>query len=168
MDPNVTIRRAKQGDLEAICRLVEQATQPTEPIDEAKVREWLFNKGLWVAVQEDSAGTPTGVAAWQAENLLSVTDVLYVSPVPSWAEVGRQLLETIEAEARTLMCEANVVLLQGWVPETIRTQLQEQGYEPKRLETLPRVWQEVLSDLLDGEPVLMVKRLRDRMVMSPP
>jgi hypothetical protein len=164
MSQQLEIRRALRQDLAAITSLVEKATESRVQIDEAGVMNWLFSKGLWVADQE---GALVGVIAWQAENLVSVTDVFYVSPNWLHTEAGIQLLETIEAEAKTLMCEANVVLLPDGLSELIRPVLQQQGYESRPLAELHRIWREVLSEFADEESELMVKPLRDRMVMLP-
>jgi N-acetylglutamate synthase-like GNAT family acetyltransferase len=157
-------RRAKLQDRDAITRLVQEASQLEGQVDEATVTEWLFSKGVWVAIRDEAL---VGVAAWQAENLLAVTDVFHVASVECWLEEGRQLLETIEGEAHTLMCEANVVLLPTLAPEAARTLLQQQGYELKTRDELHRIWREVLSDFAGEELELMVKQLRDRMVMIP-
>lgn len=126
--------------------------------------KWLFSKGLWVADQE---GMLVGVIAWQAENLVSVTDVFYISPDSLDREAGIRLLETVEVEAKTLMCEANVVLLPDGLSDLIRPILQQQGYEARPLTGLHRIWREVLSEFADEHSELMVKPLRDRMVMLP-
>ena len=157
------IRRAKLQDLGGIARLAREACRLEGQPEETEVTEWLLSKGVWVAIRDDAL---VGVAAWQAENLVAVTDVLHVAPAEHWSEVGRLLLETIEGEAQTLMCEANVVLLPTTTPEEARGLLQQQGYESKTREELHRIWREVLSDFSEESEVL-VKRLRDRMVMVP-
>jgi N-acetylglutamate synthase-like GNAT family acetyltransferase len=164
MSENLEIRRARRGDLADIASLVQRATKSRIQVDEANVTEWLFSKGLWVALFGEEL---VGVAAWQAENLVSVTDVFHVSPAELLAEVGSRLLETIEAEAGTLMCEVNVVLVPAWVSWAIQSFLQKQGYEHRKLEDLHRIWREVLGDFVIGSWGLMVKQLRDRMVMVP-
>lgn len=164
MNQHLEIRRALRGDIAPIASLVENATQARMQPDETEVTEWLFSKGLWVAYQE---GTLVGVIAWQAENLVSVTDVFYISPDRPYTEAGTRLLETIEAEARTLMCETNVVLLPGGPSEMVLPILRQLGYEAKPFVELHSIWREVLSEFTDGESELMVKTLRDRMVMRP-
>jgi N-acetylglutamate synthase-like GNAT family acetyltransferase len=168
---NLEIRRASQGDLAAITSLVRQAIQSRTPTDEAEmpsVNHWLFSKGLWVALQGPPHGRElVGVAAWQAENLVSVTDVFYIFPESLWATTGGQLLETIEAEAKTLMCEINAVLLPDWAPEVTHAFFQQAGYERQDHKELHRIWQEVLSEFITGSSVLMVKQLQDRMRMVP-
>ena len=156
------IRRAKLQDLDGIARLAQEASPAQGQPDENEVTEWLLSKGVWVAIRADAL---VGVAAWQAENLLAVTDVLHVAPAEHWDDAGSQLLETIEGEAQTLMCEANVVLLPASAPEAARALLLQQGYESKTHDELHRIWREVLSDFEASE--VMVKKLRDRMVMVP-
>ena len=157
------IRRAKLQDLGEIARLARETFPVEGQPDESKVTEWLMSKGVWVAIQDDAL---VGVAAWQAENLLAVTDVLHVAPAEQWSRAGSQLLETIEGEAQTLMCEANIVLLPSSAPEATHALLEQQGYEPKTREELHRIWREVLSEY-GKESEVMVKKLRDRMVMVP-
>jgi N-acetylglutamate synthase-like GNAT family acetyltransferase len=164
MSHHLEIRRASRQDLGPIVALVADATQPKVQLDEAEVMEWLFTKGLWVA---HLGGTLVGVIAWQAENLVSVTDVFYVSPKGPYTGAATRLIKTIEAEAKTLMCEANVVVLPDGLSELLRDFLCQQGYEPRPLTGLHRIWQEVLGEFADRESHLMVKTLRDRMVLHP-
>ena len=164
MTEEIEVRRAGRDDLAAIAALVRRATRARIKLAETDVMEWLFSKGLWVVIQGDSL---LGVAAWQAENLLSVTDVFYVSPVRTLTMAGTRLLESIEAEAGVLMCEANVMLLPSWTSKSVRTFLRRRGYVSQEFGELHRIWREVLGEL-DAEGMdLMVKRLRDRMVMVP-
>jgi N-acetylglutamate synthase-like GNAT family acetyltransferase len=160
----IDVRRAKREDITDITALVRKATRSSVRADEGEVMEWLFSKGLWVASQGESL---VGVAACQTENLVSVTDVFYVSPARLRTSAGSRLLETIEGEVSTLMCEANVVLVPAGTSKAMRTFLERQGYEPKAFEELHRIWREVLSDFVTDESGLMIKRLRDRMVMVP-
>jgi hypothetical protein len=164
MNEPLEVRRALREDIAPITLLVENATQARIQPDETQVREWLFSRGLWVARQD---GMLVGVIAWQAENLVSVTDVFYLSPDGPYTEVGTRLLETVEAEAKTLMCETNVVLLPGGLSEMVLPILRQLGYEARPFAELHSIWREVLSEFSDGESELMVKTLRDRMVMFP-
>jgi len=158
------VRRARPQDLDGIVRLMKGVSRSTGPVGEAEVTEWFYGKGLWVATREDAV---VGVAAWQAENLLAVTDVFHVAPAVYWPAAGGKLLETIEGEAQILMCEANVVLLPSQAAEEAQSLLRRRGYELRTREKLHRIWQEVLGDLTGNESEVMVKELRDRMVMAP-
>jgi N-acetylglutamate synthase-like GNAT family acetyltransferase len=162
------IRRARRGDLGEVAALVGEATGGGAQAEEAEMMDWLFSKGMWVAVQDESV---VGVATCQTENLVSVTDELHVWPAQLQVEAGGALLEAIEAEVSTLMCEVNIVVLPASTSNAVRDFLGKQGYEPEEFEALHRIYREVLGDLFDPEelagPVLMIKRLRDRMVMVP-
>jgi N-acetylglutamate synthase-like GNAT family acetyltransferase len=160
----IEVRRATREDVAAIAALVREASESRNQSDEAEVLDWLFGKGVLVAIQE---GVLLGMTAWQAENLVAVTDVFQVSPAHLPSEAGERLLEVVETEARTLMCEANVVVLPAWTPEALRALLQRQGYEPRPLDDLHRIWREVLRGFVSDDRDVMVKRLRDRMVMVP-
>jgi N-acetylglutamate synthase-like GNAT family acetyltransferase len=163
MSHEIEVRRATREDVAAIAALVREVSQSRMQANEAEVLDWLFGKGLLVAVRE---GALVGVAAWQAENLVAVTDVFHVSPRP-WHKAGERLLRVVESEAETLMCEANIVVLPSWTPEALRAFMQGQGYELRPLDDLHRIWREVLAGFVDDERDLMVKQLRDRMVMVP-
>ena len=160
----IEVRRARKADVPGIVALVRQATQGKSPVDEAKVLDWLFGKGLLVAAYD---GQVVGVAAWLTENLLSVTDVFFVYPAKLRAEAGGRLLAAIETEVNVLMSEANVMILPPHTSKAVRTFLSKQGYEAKTYQELHRIWREVLSDFVADQPDLMVKRLREKMIMAP-
>jgi len=160
----IEVRRARRGDAPGIVTLIRQATQGKRLVEEIEVLDWLFGKGLLVAAR---GGQVVGAAAWQAENLLSVTDLFYVYPAKLRAEAGGRLLAAIEAEANVLMCEANVMILPPHTSKTIRTFLNKQGYEVKTFQELHRIWREVLGEFVADQPELMVKKLRERMIMAP-
>jgi len=159
-----TVRRAKRSDLEAIATLVTKASHGQVSVDQASVLDWLFSKGLMVVLVD---GLLEGVMAWQTENLVSVSDLFCVWPVSELTTVGEALLTSVEAELQTLMCEANVIVLSRCFPDAVQDLLREQGYEHKGLGELHRIWREVLGDFLVEDAGIMVKRLRDKMIMAP-
>ena len=164
MSQGIQVRRAQRGDLATLADLVCDASGSRARVDEAGVMEWLFGKGLMVAVQGESL---VGVAAWQTENLVSVTDEVFVFPPSLFGEAGGALLASIESEAHRLMCEVNVLVLPAWTMDGTRASLQALGYEEQTYQDLHRIWREVLDDFMSEGAILMVKRLRDRMVMAP-
>ena len=160
----IEVRRARRQDLAAIAGVVQKSSRARLAADEARAMDWLFSKGLWVATDDSRV---VGVAAWQVENLVCITDLFYVAPAGYRKVAGARLLQVIEAEAGVLMCEANAMVLPAWTPKTVRTFLQRQGYEPRPFAELHRIWREVLGEWVHGDEALMVKRLRERMVMAP-
>ena len=158
----IEVRRARRDDVPGIVALVRKAAR--HPVEEAEVLDWLFGKGLLAAVQGSQI---VGVATWQAENLLSMTDLFHVYPAKLRSQAGSRLLSTIESEANVLMCEANVVILPPHASKAVRAFLKQQGYEPKAFQELHRIWREVLGEFITGPSDLMVKRLREKMIMAP-
>jgi prophage maintenance system killer protein len=65
------------------------------------------------------------------------------------------------------MCEANVVILPPQPSKAVRTFLNKQGYELKTYQELHRIWREVLGEYVADQPELMVKWLREQMIMVP-
>lgn len=160
----VEVRRARRSDVAGIVAMVRQATQGKDLVEEADVLDWLFGKGLLIAAY---GGAVVGMAAWQTENLLSVTDRFYVYPAKLRAKAGSRLLAAIEAEVNVLMCEANVMILPPRTSKAVRSFLNKQGYEAKTFQELHRIWREVLGEFVADQPDLMVKRLREKMIMAP-
>jgi N-acetylglutamate synthase-like GNAT family acetyltransferase len=158
------VRRARRQDLADIARVVNESSATRSVVDESTAMDWLFGKGLWLAT---AGRLVVGVAAWQVENLVCVTDLFHVAPAGYRESAGSRLLQAIEAEAGVLMCEANAMVLPTWTQAPVRAFLEGQGYELKSLDELHPIWREVLSEWIQGEEELMVKRLRDRMVMAP-
>ena len=164
MSDKIQVRRAKRADLAPIAGLVRVCHPGEAAPDEAQVMDWLFSKGLLVALQDDRLA---GVIAWQVENLVAVTDVFCLQEGELLPEAGGALLQALEEEASTLMCEVNIVLAPGRLSPATQAVLEEQGYEAEDLSNLHRIWREVLDDLVQSVPELRVKWLRDRMVMVP-
>ena len=163
MDQDMVVRRAGRQDVAGIAALLKEAVPRQGPAAENDVLEWLFSKGLVVATEADVL---LGVAAWQAENLVAVTDVLALAP-HSVAPAGAALLDFIEAGAGSLMCEVNIVLLPAEGGSQVRALLQQQGYERQEFESLHRIWREVLGEFEVKDREFLVKGLRERMIMVP-
>lgn len=159
----IEIRRARREDLTLIVNLVCSASQDCLQIDESDALEWLFGKGLLVAVNGDDL---LGVIGWQAENLLAVTDLWALSAQAGAAAAGRALLNWVESEAQALMCEAHLVPVAGGISAAEEI-LAAQGYERQPYAALHRIWREVLGEFMSDPQDVWVKRLRDRMVMAP-
>lgn len=159
----IEIRRATREDLGAIAALVRDASREGIEIDEGDALEWLFGKGLLVAVKDDAL---LGVIGWQAENLLAVTDLFTLSTQDGASGAGYALLERVEGEAQSLMCEAHLVPVEDRTSGLAEI-LAAQGYQRQPYAELHRIWREVLGELTSDHEDVWVKRLRDRMVMAP-
>ena len=121
-------------------------------------------RGMWLALQN---GIPVGVAAWQAENLVSVIDVFYIPAAESLADAASQLLAKLEAEAHTLMCEVSIIVLPRWTSGEVAGLLHWQGYQQCAPGDLHRIWQQVLSEFSTDQRTVLAKPLRGQLVTAP-
>lgn len=159
----IEIRRANREDLGPIVALVRSALADRIEIDESDALEWLFGKGLLVAAK---GGVLLGAIGWQAENLLAVTDLFALSADAGAIEAGHALLNRVEVEAQSLMCEAHLVPIEDGTVGADQI-LAAVGYHRQPYGELHRIWREVLDEFTAGPRDVWVKRLRDRMVMAP-
>ena len=88
MSAEIHVRRARREDLIAIVELVQASSGGQIDVDEAKALEWLLSKGLLVALRDERL---LGMAAWQAENLLAVTDAFCLAGDELETRVGQDL-----------------------------------------------------------------------------
>jgi hypothetical protein len=159
----ITVRRAKRQDLRVLAAIMRGTVRWRPSPSEDEVLDMLYDKGYWLAMSRKGGG----LTGWRAENLVMCIDDFYVYPAQYYPQVGGPLLETIETEARALSCEVAIAFLEQEIaPEAIDF-FTEQGYEPRQLDELYRVWQEVAQEFLTGSCIMMVKQLRQDRIMRP-
>jgi GNAT superfamily N-acetyltransferase len=159
----VTVRRAKRQDLHVLTAIMRGTVRWRPSPSEAEVLDMLYDKGYWLAMSRKGGG----LTGWRAENLVMCIDDFYVYPAQYYPQVGGPLLETVEAEAQALSCEVAIVFLEEQIaPEAIDF-FTEQGYEPRGLDALYRVWREVAQEFLTGSRFMMVKQLRQDRIIRP-
>jgi GNAT superfamily N-acetyltransferase len=159
----ITVRRAKRRDLRVLAAIMRGTVRWRPSPSEDEVLDMLYDKGYWLAMSRKGGG----LTGWRAENLVMCIDDFYVYPAQYYPQVGGPLLETVETEARALSCEVAIAFLEEQIaPEAIDF-FAEQGYEPRQLGELYRVWQEVAQEFLTGSRFMMVKQLRPDRIMRP-
>jgi GNAT superfamily N-acetyltransferase len=159
----ITVRRAKRQDLRVLAAIMRGTVRWRPSPSEDEVLDMLYDKGYWLAMSRKGGG----LTGWRAENLVMCIDDFYVYPAQYYPQVGGPLLETVETEARALSCEVAIAFLEEQIaPEAIDF-FAEQGYEPRQLDELYRVWQEVAQEFLTGSCFMMVKQLRQDRIMRP-
>lgn len=122
-------------------------------------------KGLWLV--KETAGPVVGLAGWRAENLVARIDDFLVFPPALYASAGRALIESIEAAAQELQCEVSMFLVPLHAAPGLVAFYQSCGYERPELEGLPRVWQETAREATELERYVMMKRLRQDLILRP-
>ncbi|MFQ6013823.1 MAG: dephospho-CoA kinase [Anaerolineae bacterium] len=152
----IQIRRARKEDLPAIAQLINRTRAKEEAVDQEELLARFLEWGYLVASNDHFLGT----ICWQAMNLVACIKDFHVRDRDQWPHVGSLLLETIEKEAKTLLCEVALLFADPGTPVEAMQLFAERGYAPERLEELNRVWREVALECLKEGDRLLVKRLR--------
>jgi N-acetylglutamate synthase-like GNAT family acetyltransferase len=122
-------------------------------------------KGLWLAWDVD--GVIVGLAGWRAENLVARIDDFLVHPLELYPTAGKALVERIERAARELQCEVSMVFLPLRASPTLIGFYESCGYKRPETEGLPRVWQETVQEAMERGRYIMMRQLREDLVMRP-
>jgi len=159
----VVVRRARLKDVPAIRGLINAARQGQPPLSEEEVQERVLQKGYRIAVSRQGAAA----AGWQTENLVALVDDFFVYPDRLLTELASPLVEEVERAAAELACEAIIFFLDRNTPEEQFMFFLDQGYLPQEMESLHSFWQEVARERINGNLVMMVKRISDEIRMEP-
>ena len=157
--------RARPSDAKRIAEFVTMATRGRVAVDAESVLDRFGAKGLLVV--RDAEGWIVGVAGWRAENLIARIDDFLVFPPEMYDTAGRVLMEDIEAAAEELQCEVSMLMVPLRASPTVVGFYEDCGYERPEPESLPRVWQETVQEATEQGRYIMLKRLREDLVMRP-
>jgi N-acetylglutamate synthase-like GNAT family acetyltransferase len=160
-----SIDRAKTTDAPAIAQFVAQATRGRVAVDAPAVMERFGTKGLWLV--RDTTGGMVGLAGWRAENLIARIDDFLIFPPTLYPTAGRTLVDAIEGAARELQCEVSMVLVPLHASPRLIQFYENCGYERPEPEELPRVWQETLEEATTRGRFVMLRQLREDLVLRP-
>ncbi|GIK43342.1 MAG: hypothetical protein BroJett011_71750 [Chloroflexota bacterium] len=160
----VSIRRAKRQDLEAMANLIATATKGALNPDLSQMMESLFTRGYIVAMAGDYV---VGVAGWQAENLIAGLQDFYMLRDDLWPKVGQQMLDMIHDEVNKLSCEvAMVFVLNQAGPKPVEF-FESQGYAQAQAKDLGYLWKDAAKEWQPENSVLLYKKLREQRIMVP-
>ncbi len=112
-------------------------------------------------------GRPVGLAGWKVENLVAVTDDVFLEPGIGPAPALGALLEEVERASKELQCEVSLLFLK---PELARQSsvLSPLGYQPRTVQSLGvRAWQEAAKESMPPSTVMLFKQLRQDRVLRP-
>lgn len=143
----VDIRPARRGDFEAVTSLLRGAGLPVEDLSEKRMAEFLV---------ATSGGSPTGVIGLEAYSQAGLLRSLVVDPESRAAGVGRLLVATLEAHARSRgLTELWLLTIDG------DRYFAALGYEAKGRRDAPQAIRETaeFSLLCPGTATLMHKTL---------
>ena len=159
------VSRAKPADAEAIAAFVGEATRGRVSVVPHAVVERFGLKGLWLV--RDGSGEIVALAGWRAENLIARVDDFLVHPPNLYTTAGKLLIDKIEKAAYELQCEVCMLFMPVSALPTIVSFCESCGYRRPEPEELPRVWQETVQEATDLGRFILLKQLRQDLVLRP-
>jgi N-acetylglutamate synthase-like GNAT family acetyltransferase len=157
--------RAKPSDAQAITGFLASATGGRVSVAPQVVKERFGAKGLWLA--RDADGKIVGLAGWRAENLVARIDDFLVFPAELYSSAGRMLIEGIEKAAQELQCEVSMIFVPLRAASGLVAFYQTCGYRRPKGEDLPRVWRQTIEEATERGRFVMLKQLREDLVLRP-
>lgn len=163
------VGRARPSDAEAIAEFVSEATRGRVSVDKQKVMDRFGAKGLWLVRQTEGSkeGSIVGLAGWRAENLIAHIDDFLVFPASLYDSAGEVLIGSIEQAAQELQCEVSMFFVPLRAASSLVAFYERCGYERVAPEGLPRVWQESIKEAAEQGRFVMLKQLRQDLVLRP-
>lgn len=160
----ISIRRAKRQDLEAMAKLIASATKGAIDPDLSQMMESLFTRAYIVAMAGEYV---VGVAGWQTENLIAGLQDFYVLRDDLWSNVGQQMLEMIHDEVNKLSCEVTMAFILSQAGSKPIEFFESQGYEQAQAKDLGYMWKDAAKEWQPEKSILLYKKLRDQRIMVP-
>jgi N-acetylglutamate synthase-like GNAT family acetyltransferase len=151
--------------VEPIAEFVIKVTRGRISADRQSVMERFGVKGLWLV--HDASGQLVGLAGWRAENLVARIDDFLVFPPTLYPSAGRVLVKGLEEAARELQCEVSMFFVPLRAAAGGVAFYESCGYQRPELEGLPRVWQQTAQEATERGRYVMLKQLRENLVLRP-
>ena len=164
-EQRLTVRRARARDAERLAVFISRALGGRTSVQPRRVIARLGDVGVLLA--EDD-GRLLGLTGWRVENLVACVTDLIILPASRRLQIGRALFEAMEDAASDLQAEVAMLFLPPARPPELSAFLDQIGYQSRRVDELPRAWQEVASQVgLGDDDVLPIKHLRSESVFRP-
>jgi hypothetical protein len=123
-------------------------------------------KGMMLAWDDNQQ--VVGLAGWRAENLIARIDDFLIFPPQLHATAGRLLVEQVEEAAQELQCEVSMFFVPARASSGLVAFYKLCGYErPGDLSELPRTWKETVQEAESQSRYIMLKQLRQDLVLRP-
>lgn len=160
------VYRARPSDAGAIADFVSRATRGRVSVDRQSVLQRFGIKGIVLAW--NAGGQVVGLAGWRAENLIARIDDFLIFPPELHVTAGRLLVEDIEEAAQELQCEVSMFFVPQRAAPGLIAFYRSCGYErPDDPEGLPRTWKETIKEAEGQGRYVMLKQLRQDLVLRP-
>ncbi len=160
------VNRARPSDAGGIADFVTRATRGRVSVSSQSVLQRFGAKGMMLAWDDNKQ--VVGLAGWRAENLIARIDDFLVFPPQLHATAGRLLVEKVEDAAQELQCEVSMFFVPARASSGLIAFYKLCGYErPGDLDGLPRTWKETVKDAESQGRYVMLKQLRQDLVLRP-
>lgn len=152
------VRRARRTDLEALGIALAKKEQRTTPFTREEILKRFGERGYRIALADQRI---VALAAWEAENLVASVREIWAESAEAATQALPRLFELIENEARELLCEIVLLIVEPGAPEYIVAQAQVSGYQREELSALHKLWQQAIQERMQAGDTLWGKRLRE-------
>ena len=161
---DITIRRAKRADLDAMAQVIATGTKGALNPDMSEMMEAIFSRGYIIAMAGEYM---VGMAGWQTENLIAGLQDFYVLRDELWPTVGQTMLDRIHKEVDKLSCEVSIVFVLNQAGPKAVEFFESQGYEQAEGKDLGYMWKDAALEWQLPNSILLYKKLREQRIMVP-
>ncbi len=167
MEGTFKVSRARPSDAGAIADFVTRATRGRVSVSRQSVLQRFGAKGMMLAWDDNKQ--VVGLAGWRAENLIARIDDFLVFPPQLHATAGRLLVKQVEDAAQELQCEVSMFFVPARASSGLIAFYKLCGYQrpPDDLEGLPRTWKATAQEAETQGRYVMLKQLRQDLVLRP-
>lgn len=159
----VAVRRARRSDWEALGAAFAKAEHRAQPLARSEALQRLGERGYRIAMADHRI---VALAAWDAENLVATVREVWIESADLAPIALPQLFALIEHEAKELLCEV-VLLLIDESALTLAAEALALGYEERALPALHSAWQGIVRERLKPTDQIWCKRLREGITTKP-
>ena len=162
-EADVEVRRARRNDLDALSVALGRLENRHKPLPRGETIQRLGEHGYFIVLSEQRI---VALASWEAENLVAVVPDIWAESPDTAPVVLPKLFALIEEEARMLLCEV-VLLLINESALTLAAEANAVGYNQRELHQLHPVWQTVARERMRGSHQIWLKPLREGITTKP-
>lgn len=156
-------RRTRRSDLATLAVAIAQREHRSQPLSHEESLKRFGERGYRIALAD---GRIVAFAAWEAENLVATVREIWAESADA-APALPKLVALIEDEARALLCEVALLLIEADAPTFVLEHVRAAGYLPQELQALHPLWRQVAHDRLQAGQVIWSKRLREDLLTKP-
>ena len=162
-EADVEVRRARRNDLDALSVALAKLENRHKPLSNGETVQRLGERGYFIVLSEKRI---VALASWEAENLVAIVPDIWAESADAAPVVLPKLFALIESEARRLLCEV-VLLLIDESSLTLAAEANAVGYAQRELNTLHPVWQTVARERMRASHQIWLKPLREGITTKP-